>query len=187
MLEVMMIQSRGIPLDGQAGVEFGGGYFVRRMKDEEGHRYALVVSRAAEGSNNDEAMRWLNTENYVNGLAAGGYHDWKMPTRDECRILYREFKPGGIKNNKLYGATDKVDPPLPNYTEENPSQTGLPQWKAGGPEAFNAAAFEVNTYWANDSPGTNNNLFSVDFSNGKESAEDNFQTHKIRAVRRVYF
>lgn len=176
MLEMMAIQP---DIGLQPGDEFGGGYFAGYMKDENGDWYALVMSPAAEGQNNGNTMTWQNAMNYAAGLTIGGHDDWKLMTRDEARVAYRKFKPGTGSNNTSYGATDKVEPPLGNYTSGDPSQTSLADWQSGGAEAFVAGG-----YWTADELGSS--ARRVRFSNGRETLSTKTFQYYVRAVRRHY-
>lgn len=183
MLEMMTIQAGdgdGVPRDGKAGVEFGGGYFCRRMKDENGDWYALVISPSAEGS--VIGASWSGATQYAAEFTIGGYSDWKLMSRDEACIVYREFKPTTSSNSTGYGSTDKVEPPLGNYTSGDPSQTSLADWQSGGPEAFFMSVY----YWLEDeaSPFQAN---AIAFSNGTVYSNPKGNQRYVRAVRRHYF
>jgi len=184
MLEMMAMQaSDRVPEDGEAGVEFGGGYFVRRMKDEAGDWYALVVSPAAEGSNNGNKMRWQPAMDYAASLTIDGHSDWKLMTLDEARIVYRDFNPITTINDTSVGGTDKVEPPLGNYTMGNPSQTSLADWQTGGPEAFISGY-----YWMANHLRVNatDYAYRVTFMDGAENFVQDTNSNYVRAVRRHY-
>lgn len=160
-----------IPQDGNAGQPFGGGYFVRRMFDTSGAEYALILSAKAEGESYltmDEGYT-----SFAEGLSIGGHTDWVVPSIDELRILYRAFKPTTESNDTSSGATDRVDPPLANYTNSDPAQTSLPEFQYGGNEAF-----EAGFYWHDDN-------YRNRFTNGSEWGYSNSASY-VRAVRRVY-
>lgn len=185
MLEMMAIQAGagdGVPQDGEAGVEFGGGYFCRRMKDEQNNWYALVISPRAEGSGGGSTGAWQSAMQYVAGLTIGGYNDWKLMSRDEARIAYREFKPTTSVNNTNYGATSRVEPPLGNYTSSNPGQTPLVDWRAGGSEAF-----LTSTYYWMENESSLYDAYGMTFINGTEGSSPKGSSHYVRAVRRHYF
>ena len=61
-----------------------------------------------------------------------------IPSQDEMEIIYRACKPTK-DTNYLYnrsGVNVSAVPPTYPYTKESPEQTGLEQFRAGGPEAF---------------------------------------------------
>jgi len=184
MLEMMAIQAGdGVPQDGDAGMEFGGGYFCRRMKDENGDWYALVISPRAEGSGGGGTGSWRSAMQYVSGLTIGGYSDWKLMTLDEARIVYRDFNPITTINDTSVGGTDKVEPPLGNYTMNNPSQTSLADWQTGGPEAFISGYYWMVNHLRINATGY---AYRVTFMDGAENFVQDTNSNYVRAVRRHY-
>lgn len=169
-----------VPEDGAEGEPFGGGYFVARMKDESDNWYALVVAPAAEGGNNGNSANWANARAYAQGLAIGGHDDWDLPTLHEMRLLYRKFKPTTGANSTGHGATDRVDPPLGNYTSDSPARTSLTDWQSGGAEAF-----AVTNHWTADESGSS--AWGATFYGGTETLNTKTYDRWVRAVRRVYF
>lgn len=97
-----------VPEDGAEGEPFGGGYFTARMKDENGDWYALVTAPFAEGSQGSSTVTWSAAKAFCEGLTIGGHNDWQLPTRDECRIQYRKFKPGTGSNNTSHGCSPRM-------------------------------------------------------------------------------
>jgi len=169
-----------IPEDPDAGVPFAGGFFVRRMIDIEGNRYALVTAPKSEG----EPLSWMDWDeavNFCNGLTIGGHNDWKLPTLDELRIQYRVFKPSSNSNRTDHGATARVAPPLGDYTSGDPSRTSLIEFQEG-----NSEAFSTYRYWS-ATPRSGGGFYYVVFSNGDEGSASGGTNYLFRAVRRVYF
>lgn len=169
-----------VPEDGNAGVSFGGGYFVRRMIDESGADYALVISAKSDGDPGGATI-WDNARIFAGGMNAGGYGDWKLPSLDEMRILYREFKPTTQSNSTNFGLTHSVEPALGDYDSDDPAQTSVAEFQEGGSEALLA-----NTYWTANEV-SNSYAWIVNIANGAEydnSSKSN--ARYVRAVRRVY-
>ena len=163
----------------QAGTPFGGGYVVRRMLDEEGGEYVLVVSPKADGANNDDTLNWSDANSYAASLTIGGFSDWKLPDLDEARAMYRAFKPTVQNNVTFAGASNRVVPPLDNYTTTSPGQTSLTAFKEGGSEDV----LTPGVYTTNRSGAS---AFRVSFSSGGENLNAITGTWYLRAVRRAY-
>ncbi|MAF06173.1 DUF1566 domain-containing protein [Herbaspirillum sp.] len=188
MIEAMLMAagSKGIDWENMpigTYVESEGGYFSGIMYTEAaggGQRYALVVSPKAEGSNSGNTAAWDSAISYAAGLNIGGYTDWKLPDLDEMRILYRAFKPTTESNDTSYGATDRVDPPLSNYTSGNPAQTALTGFQEGGSEAF-----VTSYYWSATESGSS--AWRVYIDGGGENLGFKTSNIYVRSVRRVYF
>jgi len=182
MIEAMMMAAgskNNVP--DTPGTPWEGGYFVRRMLDTDlTTEYALVVSTKADGGPGS-TMTWQNAMDFAAGMTAGGYTDWKLPDLDEMRILYREFKPTTQANNINFGATDRVAPPLGNYTSGDPSQTSLAEFQGGGGEAFVATNYWTATEYSSSG------AWYVVFNNGYETNYSKAYSYYVRAVRRVYF
>jgi len=166
--------------EGQPGAAFGGGFYTATMYDESGNRYALVTAPKAEGEASG-TMTWQEAINYCNGLTIGGHSDWQLATIDERRMEYRAYKPTTNGNVTDHGATDRVDPPLGDYTSGDPSQTSIAEFQDGGSEAFIAFS-----YWTATELSSSNARY-VHFSNGNEGNYSKTNTLYVRAVRRVYF
>ncbi len=169
-----------IPEDGESGVPFGGGYFSARMKDENGDWYALVTAPKAQGEASG-TMTWQQAIDFCNGLTIGGHNDWQLATLDERRMEYRAYKPTTQGNVTDHGATDRVDPPLGNYTSSNPSRTSIAEFQEGNSEAFIASGYWSATEYSSSS------AWGVYFTNGNEGNYSKASSRYVRAVRRVYF
>ncbi|WP_136067095.1 Lcl domain-containing protein [Modicisalibacter radicis] len=170
-----------IPEDGNAGEPFGGGYFVRRMMDENGAWYALVVSQKADGEPAG-TVDWYEADSFVAAMSSGGYSDWRLPTIDELRILYRELKPAADSNSTDDGATDRVAPPLGNYTSGDPARTNVVAFRYYGAEAFSSGNTTAEGYTSADT----GSVTRVFFRNGNEVGGSKTYNGRVRAVRRVY-
>ncbi|WP_299231733.1 DUF1566 domain-containing protein [uncultured Halomonas sp.] len=162
----------------QIGDEIGGGYFAGIMLDEMDADYALIVSPKAEGDPGGK-LNWQSARDFAAGLSIAGHTDWALPTLDEMRILYRAFKPSTHSNNTSYGATDRVDPALGNYTSGDPTQTTLAEFQSGGPEAF------VASYYWSATESSSSYAWDVSFVNGSEYSTSKTNSGYVRAVRRV--
>src|SRR5690554_3862183 len=160
------------------GDEWQGGYFAGIMLDEADAEYALIVSPKAEGDPGS-AMEWQNALDFAAGLSIAGNSDWTLPTLDEMRIIYRAFKRSTQSNNTSSGATDRVDPPLGNYTSSDPAQTTVADFQSGGTEALVA-----NYNWTSTEDSASY-VWCVDFYNGNENYYAKSDNRLVRAVRRV--
>lgn len=167
-----------IPDDGNAGQPFAGGYFVRRMKDDAGENYALVVAPKAVGEVSNS--NWQPGKDFAASLSLGGHQDWQLPSLDEARIIYREFKPTTFSNDTSYGATDKVEPPLGNYTSNNPAQTTINAFQES-----NSESLATGYYWTSEGP--NNAKYAISMLQGRENYANLTNNNYTRAIRRVYF
>jgi hypothetical protein len=175
---VFYTASQFAPEDGNAGVPFAGGYFVRRMFDEEGSEYALVVCSEPE-QQIFNSFSFYEVTQKVSNLSINGYTDWRVPTIDEMRIMFREFKSSSLQNDTRYGATDKVTPPLGNYTEEAPGVTALPSFLYRGGEQISGIQWtqsETDSY----------NALVVHMTTGYENVQHKSRDYQVRAVRRSY-
>jgi hypothetical protein len=162
----------------EPGTPFGGGYFVRVMRDEVNSEYALVVSPKGEG--NDSSVSWQDATDFTAALTIGGHTDWKLPDIDELRALYREFKPTTDSNNTSFGASNRVVPSLGNYTANNPERTIITAFFNGQSESFGAVV-----YWSSSESGSA--AFRASFVSGTETLVQKSGTaQSARAVRRVY-
>ena len=95
-------------------------------------------------------------------------------------ILYREIKPSTDSNATWYGATDRVDPPLGNYTSSDPSRTSLTEFQLGKSESF-----RTDWYWS-ATEYDYKDARNVRFGNGSIGSADKGGGYYVRAVRRVY-
>jgi len=172
-----------VPESGNAGLPFGGGYFVSRMLDEEDAEYALILAPKAGGQANytqytstaRSLMEGINTD------ALNGYTDWDFPTYDEWFAIYWNLKHNTMSNTSAYGASQLIIPPTENFTEGNPSQTELPEFKEDGSEALQNAY-----YWAKDTIDSNRLEYFLANDGGlRINPSYNYNTFP-RAVRRVY-
>ena len=178
--EVTFTASDSFIPEGQPGAAFGGGFYTATMYDETGNRYALVTAPKAQGEASG-TMTWQQAIDFCSGLTIGGHSDWQLATLDERRMEYRAYKPTTQGNVTDHGATDRVDPPLGNYTSGNPSRTSIAEFQDGNSEAFVA-----NTYWS-ATESSSSNAWNVVFTDGDEGSSAKTYSRYVRAVRRVYF
>lgn len=178
--EVTFTASDSFIPEGQPGAAFGGGFFTATMYDENGDRYALVTAPKAQGEASS-TMTWQQAIDFCNGLTIGGHSDWQLATLDERIMEYRAYKPTTQSNDTGNGATDRVDPPLGNYTSSNPSRTSIAEFQEGNSEAFIAS-----DYWS-ATEVSSSSAWYVSFNNGLEYNSTKTSSRYVRAVRRVYF
>ncbi|EKT4522759.1 DUF1566 domain-containing protein [Pseudomonas putida] len=153
-----------IPAIGQA---YGGGFVTGITRDPETGERRLWITAGAEhelkgtwgefgikieGADsftnsraNTEAMAAAGSEvaQKVLSLTIGGHNDWAIPARDVQELQYRHFKPT-TEANYCWGRdgdNPNSEPVGLLYTEESPGQTVHEAFRAGGPEAFQRAAY----------------------------------------------
>jgi hypothetical protein len=71
------------------GQPFGGGFFAGLDIDDK--RYAIVVAPKAEGHFVD--VDWKTALERCASVRAGGFDDWRAPTKDELYMIYRGLGP----------------------------------------------------------------------------------------------
>lgn len=195
----------------QAGVAFGGGYYVGRIKPGDDNTYALIVAPKASGQSatklavktpttptpgtastwdgaaNTAAMIAANTAghpaaNFCKGLTIGGYTDWVLPAKDQLELLYRMLKPDATANAPQFGANPSSDPVGANYTAGSPAQTAIAAFKAYGSEAFAVdGSYWTSTEYSSNSNSNWNQLFSY----GGQSNYGKSNSNWVRAVRMI--
>lgn len=193
----------------QAGIAYGGGFYVGRMKPGDGNTYALIVAPKASGESADVQLKtseastpgttstWdgaANTAamiaagaaahpaaNFCKGLSIGGYTDWALPAKDQLELLYRQIKPDATANDTSSGANPSSDPVGANYTSGSPVQTSVLAFRIGGSEAFP----NNKHYWASTETSVSTNWRQM-FSSGSQTASGSKLGHaNVRAVRMV--
>ncbi|MEC9304228.1 MAG: hypothetical protein VX449_01425, partial [Pseudomonadota bacterium] len=147
--------------------------------ESEEESFALVTAPTAQGQAPSK-MAWQQGIDYCNGLTIGGHSDWQLATVDERRMEFRAYKPITNTNEAGHGATDKVDPPLGNYSASDPARTSLVEFQSGGSEAFSADNYSSATE-------SSNNVVGVFFADGNEGNFSKTFVAYARAVRRAYF
>ncbi|MFT3964101.1 hypothetical protein [Propionivibrio sp.] len=115
-------------------------------------------------------------------LDINGYRDWLVPSRDVLELGYRHFKPTAYPNCCSWrdGENPNSVPPGWLYTEDNPAQTTLKAFKAGGSEAFDAAWYGSSTLF----PG-GMTAFVQYFDNGLQCDDGLSSEVRVRAVRLI--
>lgn len=166
-----------VPESGNAGVPFGGGYFVSRMLDKQGLEYGLVVSPRAEGYLS--SCSWQEAYDAFQLMSTNGHNDWDMPTMDELRAFRWNLKYGTGSNDTSFGASDLIIPQRGRYTSSDPAQTEIPEFMEGGSEMIDGYL------WANAS---NSYGPKVLMSTGHENptGTKTSYSYQARAIRRVY-
>lgn len=188
----------------EAGVPFGGGYYVGRLVVN-GDVYASVVAPKATGEK-DRAI-WLPTYTEIVGadsffdgfgntkamaeagsevarwalaLNINGESDWYLPARDELELLYRHLKPTDDENYVYrHGENPSSLPPGYPYTIHLPGQTPVELFRGDGAEAL-----EPTWYWTS----TQYSAYLAwiqDFADGGQSYAYKNYTGRARAVRRI--
>ncbi|CAN0493632.1 unnamed protein product, partial [Phaeothamnion confervicola] len=78
-------------------------------------------------------------------LDIDGKRDWVVAARDLVELGYRHLKPTAQENYCTFRDGDNPSsvPPGYPYTSQAPAQTSVADFRAGGPEAF-----EADHYWA---------------------------------------
>jgi hypothetical protein len=71
------------------GAPFAGGFFAGRDMDDP--RYAIVVAPKADGQKND--VTWREAIDFCASVRAGGFDDWRAPTKEGLYVVYRGFGP----------------------------------------------------------------------------------------------
>lgn len=91
-----------------------------------------------------------------------------IPSMDELEIIYRTCKPTS-QSNYLYsraGINVSALPPTYPYTADQPGQTTLEAFRAGGPEAFNTDDW----YWSSTRhPAYEDIAYAQDFEYGDQN------------------
>lgn len=184
-----------------------GGFYAGRYLIE-GRPYALIVAPKALGEH--RAASWIarnkdvpGSKSFVDGLAntramadagsklaawalsltIGGYTDWYLGAQDESELAYRAFKPTPERNS-LWGRSGinvSADPPTYPYTLDLPTQTQIPEFQAGGAEAFEAEGYWTSTQHASYS----NYAWYQHFNNGNQYYWLKDVKLRARAVRRL--
>ena len=186
------------------GTPFRGGFYVARYQID-GVERALIVAPKAAGELSPE--RWSRISprvdgalSFVDGLAntramaeagsalakaalalrIGEFDDWCIPARDQIELLYRFFKPTGQKNWCCRGDNPSSLPPRFAYMPDDPAQTVIEAFKAGGAEAFETD----NGYWSStQSAGGDGFAWYQDFDNGGQNDGRKVYELLARAVR----
>lgn len=157
MSALTQIQRADIPA---LGTPIGGGFAVKTYRDGD-KEYLLIVA----GKEGDIEGKWLdaytdlpNTRSCVDGLAntlamseansplaktalalrIGDVDDWHIPARDQLELLYRHLKPTTDENDCSFrdGDNPSALPPTYPYTAEEPQQTAIAAFQAGGEHAI---------------------------------------------------
>jgi len=137
----------------------------------------MVYGKIAQDANptTHDAFHWAA------GLHIAGHSDWYIPAKYEMDILCRAFKPTSLL--PAHGEQHPANPhSVPPASAGYIQQTNLPQFQAGGSEAF-----EQFYYWtATENPAKVYEAFSRQFVDGRDtSSTKNIGTYKAKAIRRV--
>ena len=184
------------------GQPYGGGFFSG-ITLEDGKRYINITSGAAhelvgswgkygekiEGADsftdsraNTEAMAASGSELAAKILALdiGGFADWAIPARDVQELQYRHYKPIN-EENWQYGRSGDNPNSVPVgllYSEVDPQQTDVEEFREDGPEAF-----QDRVYWSS-SQRSADFAFLQHFDGGNQYDGDKSDEFRVRPVRR---
>ena len=151
----------------EIGAPLAGGYYTGIVQSGD-KQFAIITSPKSlqligrwgkygeriEGCNsvndcaaNTKAMAEAGSEIAINVLSIehDGFKDWLIPSRDVVELQYRHFKPTEEENYCSFRDGDNPSsvPPGHLYTDENPLQTSIENFKDGNPEAF-----DDGWYWS---------------------------------------
>ncbi len=187
------------------GAAFGGGFYAGLI-NVAGETFALVVSPKLFG---EFKGRWnasdasvLGAEDYADGLAntnamaaAGselaaavrgavieGFDDWYIPARDELELIYRNLKPTDRENYASFrdGENPSSVPMGRHYTEEQPAQTSVAEFREGGSQALDAVWHWSSTQFG---PSSSDAWLQVFYDGGQNDTRKSYEG-RARAVRR---
>ncbi|MCY0854288.1 DUF1566 domain-containing protein [Cupriavidus sp. D39] len=189
-----------------AGDPLGGGFYAGQIRQGE-EIYALVVAPKDGGEHDD--IVWNSDRSRVEGalsyfdgaantvamaeagsdlakwalgLQINGYHDWRLPARDEAEIIYRNLKPtAGNYAGFRDGENPSSVPVGYPYTEKSPAQTSAAAFQAGGAEAFEEAWYWTSTQYA----GSSSHAWGQGFDDGGQNHLHKSNEFRARAVRRL--
>jgi len=155
------------------GAPFEGGFFADVIRQADG-LYAIIAAPKADGQlrllwntsydrvegalsfidglTNTKAMAAAGSElaQRILDLRIAGRDDWYLPALDETERLYRRLKPGVGKNSRWArsGINLNSEQPSHPYTADEPAQTTVEAFRAGGKEAFDQDAYWTSTQFA---------------------------------------
>lgn len=203
----LIMSGAGIPT--VPGTPFGGGFYVGRMIDPNGVKYALILApkgsgesgnRTAftstnaamtsllsdwDGASNTAAMLADNRSpiaTFTANMTIGGFTDWFIPARYQLELCYRNLKRSTTANDLTGdGVTSNqyAYPNTPAYTASNPAQTSRALFQSGGSEAF-----EDDNYWTS-SPYPSTEAWYQDMNAGGLRHGSKTVGHRVRAVRMI--
>ncbi|WP_019102358.1 DUF1566 domain-containing protein [Chromobacterium haemolyticum] len=190
--------------EAKLGEAFGGGFYVGRFHVGSAE-YALIVApksagetkgtwvehgveihaarSCCDGAANTMAMADAGSElaSLIAGLEINGLRDWYLPSRDELEMCYRNLKPTSDENYCTFRDGDNASsiPVGYPYTEQEPAQTTVNVFMAGGAEAFDPAWYWSSTQYSR------HGAYVQDFNGGDQYDDAKLITLRARAVRRV--
>lgn len=102
-----------------------------------------------DGLANTRAMAEAGSElaSKILDLRIDGKDDWFLGALDQYELGYRRLKPGTQPNDcwARSGMNLSIVPPACPYTEDDPKQTDVELFRAGGEEAFDEKAYWTST------------------------------------------
>lgn len=197
-----------------AGVPFGGGYYVGCNVIIDGIEYALVIAPKAQGGESAEALALSrdpfnstafsendgkdNTQKLGNSpvrpasyfamnLRIGGHSDWYVPSINEMEAAYQYLKPGNEANAawSVFDELNTYNPKIPARTQSNPVKTTVAKFQTGGEEALTANI--SGSYTTSSSLASYpDRAHRIIFTTGADLVVGNdFPSGRVRAFRRV--
>ncbi len=185
------------------GSKLAGGYYTGIIQCGE-TQFAIITSpkslelngkwgeygQQIEGCNsvndchaNTKAMAESGSEiaQKVLAIEFDGFNDWAIPSRDALELQYRHFKPTEQENYCSFRDGDNPSsvPPGHLYTEENPLQTSVDDFKDE-----NAEAFDDVWYWSSTQSSAYYAYVQA-FGDGTQYHYDKGTGRRVRPVRRL--
>jgi hypothetical protein len=123
---------------------------------------------------------------FCEGVTAGGFSDWYMPSKNELETLYYFLKPSTQSNQTSSGSTAHAVSPQPRntpHTSGNPSQTSATIFREGNTEELVHAGAD----WYSSTEYSSANMWNQKMGSGGQYNANNTKTTlgKVRAVRRI--
>jgi hypothetical protein len=189
------------------GAEFAGGFYAGSFVMN-GDVYDIAVSPKAEGERdgvqwneswddvpgarsfvdglaNTDAMAAAGSKlaKWARGLRIGGFDDWHIAAQDVKEIIYRNLKPTTDDNSvwARSGINLHALPPTLPYSHQPAVQTTAEDFKQGGAQAFEDAA-----YWTSTQPAADSDYAWYQyFLDGGQDYYDKPSELRARAVRTI--
>lgn len=104
-------------------------------------------------------------------LRIGGYADWGIYARDQLELAFRYFKPTDDENWCSFrdGENPSALPPTYPYTKQDPVQTAIESYRAGGENAFLREYYLASTQYSAGNAWVQHFDYGVQGTSGKIS------------------
>lgn len=198
-----------------AGEYMHGGYYAGGNIIVGGVEYAVIIAPREYGQHPDglqyktqrtedptadsrhdgkqNANRFIDNRwpagRYCNTRIITGYSDWHLPSRNELEICYRYLKPRTFSNFTgagIHGRNPNSNPVGEEYTEDDPSQTSVSEFKEGSDQAFTfeSDGIQQRRVWTSTAPPSlPERAWVQDFANGQQTTFSKTDIRRVRAVR----